>query len=229
MSTIAIVGAGPGLGASLARRFGHEGYAVALVARNAGRLDALATELRQAGVDAHPYPADVTRPETLHAALTRASADLDGIDVLEYSPAPSGTGAGALAPVDALHLSIEAVKPQLEYYLYGGITAIQAVLPGMLERGTGAVIASTGASSGPMIHPPFANIAAASGALRNWMLNLHQALAPHGVYAAHVAIAAWIGHGGPASQADAIAEAYWQLLRYRSAPELFYRDETLTM
>jgi predicted ester cyclase len=58
------------------------------------------------------------------------------------------------------------------------ITAIQAVLPGMRARGAGTILVSTGASSGPFIHPPFANIAAASGALRNWILNLHAALQP---------------------------------------------------
>jgi NAD(P)-dependent dehydrogenase (short-subunit alcohol dehydrogenase family) len=230
MPTLAIVGAGPGLGASIARRFGREGYRVAVLSRNPGRLAALAGQLRSAGVDAHPYPADVLEPQTLHDALTRAAGELDGIDMLEYSPAPAPTDQdGPLAAVDAVDLTVAVAARQIEYYLYGGITAVQAVLPSMIERGSGTVVVTTGASSGPVVHPPFANIAAASGALRNWTLNLHSALAPKGVYAAHVAIAAWIGQGGPASQPDTIAESYWQLVHDRSQAELFYVDDTLTI
>jgi NAD(P)-dependent dehydrogenase (short-subunit alcohol dehydrogenase family) len=230
MPTLAIVGAGPGLGASIARRFGREGYRVALLSRNPGRLAALADQLRGAGVDARPYPADVLVPQTLHDALTRAADELDGIDMLEYSPAPAPSDqAGLLGAVGAVDLTVAAAARQIEFYLYGGITAVQAVLPSMIERGSGAVVVTTGASSGPLVHPPFANIAAASGALRNWTLNLHAALAPKGVYAAHVAIAAWIGQGGPKSQPDTIAESYWQLLHDRSQAELFYVDDTLAI
>ena len=228
MPTLAIVGAGPGLGASIARRFGREGYRVALLSRNPGRLAALAGQLRGAGVDARPYPADVLEPQTLHDTLIRAADELDGIDMLEYSPAPSDQ-AGPLAAVGAVDLTVAAAARQIEYYLYGGITAVQAVLPSMIERGSGAVVVTTGASSGPLVHPPFANIAAASGALRNWTLNLHAALAPKGVYAAHVAIAAWIGQGGPRSQPDTIAESYWQLVHDRSQAELFYVDDSLAI
>jgi NAD(P)-dependent dehydrogenase (short-subunit alcohol dehydrogenase family) len=228
LPSLAIVGAGPGLGASLARSFAKEGYRVALLSRNSGRLNALAEQLRHDGVDAHAYPADVTEPQTLHDALTRAAHDLGGIDFLEYSPAPSAPDqAGPLAPVDAINLTVETVTPQIEYYLYGGITAVKAVLPAMIEKGAGTVVISTGASSGPVLHPPFANIAAASGALRNWTLHLHAALEPRGIYAAHVAIAAWIGRGGPKSQPDSIAEAYRQLVKDRDQAELFYLDDTL--
>lgn len=42
MTTMAIIGAGPGLGAAVARRFGGEGHDIALIARDQGRLDTLA-------------------------------------------------------------------------------------------------------------------------------------------------------------------------------------------
>ncbi|WP_033341525.1 SDR family NAD(P)-dependent oxidoreductase [Catenuloplanes japonicus] len=223
MPTLAIVGAGPGLGASLARRFGRDGYRVALISRNPASLT---ERLRGDGVDAYGYPADVLVPRTLHDALTSAAEDLGGVDFLEYSPAPGQ--AGPLAPVAATDLTVESVSRQIEYYLYGGITAVQAVLPAMISRGSGTIVVSTGASSGPVIHPPFGNIAAATAALRNWTLHLHAALAPQGIYAAHVAIAAWIGRGGPKSDPDVIAESYAELVRDRTEPELFYLDESLS-
>lgn len=227
MTTIAIVGAGPGLGRSIAARFGREGSQVALVSRDQAKLESLAQGLAAQGVDAAGFAADVTDPASLEAAFTAVTGRFGPVDVLEYSPAPPNSQTGPLAPVGAIELTVAAVAPQIEYYLYGGIGAIGQVLPGMLERGAGTILVTTGASSGPVVHPPFASIAAASGALRNWVLNLNAALAPKGIYAAHVAIAAWIGNGGPRSQPDVIADSYWQLYQDRTEAELFYADEQL--
>lgn len=69
MSTIAIVGAGPGLGAATARRFGRQGFDVALIARDRERVDALAAQLTESDVPALGYTADVRKPETISAAL----------------------------------------------------------------------------------------------------------------------------------------------------------------
>ena len=222
MSTLAIVGAGPGLGFSIARRFGAEGFDVGLVSRSQQRLDELAGQLQAEGIHAAGFAADVTDPGTVTSALDRIESRLGAIDVLEYSPA-ARLGTPDLAPVDAIHVTVENLRPQVEYYLYGGVSAIGHVLPAMIERGSGTILVTTGASSGPAIHPPFANIAAGSGALRNWVLNLHQALTGTGVYAAHIAIAVWIGAGAPEAEPDVIAERYWELYRTRETPELFYQ------
>jgi len=220
MSTAVIIGAGRGLGRAVAHRFGAEGFEVALIGRNAGTLDWLVGELAEAGVRAEGFVADVTDRPALVGAFDEAKAHFGPIDVLEYSPAPSDPA--AIGAVDAVELSVEALRPQLDLHLFGGVTAVQQVLPDMLARGTGTILVSTGASSGPVIHPPFANIAAASGALRNWVLNLHAALEPHGVYAAHVAIATWIGQEGPVSRPETIAETYWELHRSRRDAERVY-------
>lgn len=226
MSTIVIIGAGPGLGLSIAKKFGSHGFDVALVARNKEKLDGLVAELEALGVRARGYQADVTETAGLVSAIEAAVSELGPIDVLEYSPAPTAGNRGRLATIDAVHLTVDAVAPQLEYYLFGGITAIQSVLPAMLERGSGTILVTTGASSGPMIYPPFASIAAAAGALRNWILNLHAAVQPNGVYVAHIALAANIGKGGPASEPDTIAESYWRLYQTRTDPELYYVDSS---
>jgi NAD(P)-dependent dehydrogenase (short-subunit alcohol dehydrogenase family) len=220
MGTAVIVGAGPGLGRAIARRFGAEGFDVALIGRTAATLDTLAADLTGAGVHAEAFVADVTDRPALARAFGKVKARFGVVDVLEYSPGPGDPT--AIQAVDAVNLTVEALRPQLDLYLFGGVTAVQQVLPSMLARGSGTILVSTGASSGPVIHPPFANIAAASGALRNWVLNLHAALAPRGVYAAHVAIATWIGQQGPASQPEAIAETYWELHQSRQDAERLY-------
>jgi len=62
MTSIAIIGAGTGLGAAVARRFGAGGFTVGLISRNQGRLDALAEDLATDGVQAKGFAADVRRP-----------------------------------------------------------------------------------------------------------------------------------------------------------------------
>ena len=68
-TTIAIVGAGSGLGLETARRFAREGFAVALISRHQGRLDELAATLRAEGVTAEGFAANVRDQVSLRTAL----------------------------------------------------------------------------------------------------------------------------------------------------------------
>src|SRR4051812_89049 len=88
MTTIAIVGAGPGVGAAVARRFGREGVDVALVSRTQSNLDTLAAALTAEGVNARGFAGDVRDREALDRALTEAADTLGPIEVLQYSPLP---------------------------------------------------------------------------------------------------------------------------------------------
>ncbi|WP_239514369.1 hypothetical protein [Streptosporangium sp. 'caverna'] len=90
----------------------------------------------------------------------------------------------------------------------------------MREAGAGTLLFATGGGS-ITPHPAMGNINAAA-ALRNWVLNLHQVLDGTGVYAAHVAISAWIGSGPPEAEPDAIATTYWDLYRNRDRAEINY-------
>lgn len=221
MPTIAIVGAGSGLGLALARTFGAQGFAVALLARNPDNLDQLVASLAADGIDAAGFPADVTDAPSLHRALGDAAERFGGIDVLEYSPAERA--AGPLAPVDIREAAPANIQPQVEYYLYGAVEAAHAVLPPMLAAGAGTLLFTTGAAS---VHPVpmFGNVGIGAAALRNWALNLGTSVAAEGVYIAHVAIGVWIGEDGPEGvdrlPASEIAERYWALYQQRSVPEL---------
>jgi NAD(P)-dependent dehydrogenase (short-subunit alcohol dehydrogenase family) len=220
MPVLAIVGAGPGLGLAIARRFGREGFQVALISRSQSKLDALAAELAADGIDAAGFPADVLDRPSLRAALGAAAERFGPVDVLEYSPAPS-SGAPDLAPADVTQVTEENIQRQVEYYLYGGLAAAQAVLPSMLERGRGTLLFTTGASS-MLAFPQMGNIGVGSAGLRNYVLALNAALADKGVYAAHVPLATWIGSGGPETQPDTIAEIYWELYTSRDQAERLY-------
>lgn len=220
MPTIAVVGAGPGLGLEIARVFGTRGFSVALVSRTQSRLDELAATLSTEGVEAAGFAADITDEASLIATFAAIREQLGPVDVLEFSPAPSATSPG-LEPVDVLDVTATNLQPQLDFYLYGALNAVRQVLPDMLSNGTGTLLLTTGGGSVTPVQM-LGNVNVAASALRNWVLNLHGALTPKGVYAAHVAISAWIGSGKPEAEASAIAQEYWKLYEARDRAELHY-------
>jgi len=139
---MAIVGAGPGLGAAVARRFGTEGFGVALIARSQERVDALAAELADDGVTARGFSADVRELSTLTAALESAAETLGPIEVLQYSPIPQKDFMLPLLETGPADL----VGP-IEFSIYGPVAAVQHVLPGMRSLGRGTILIVNGGSA----------------------------------------------------------------------------------
>ncbi|GAA3754272.1 SDR family NAD(P)-dependent oxidoreductase [Plantactinospora mayteni] len=217
MPTIAIVGAGPGLGLSIAKVFGGHGFQVALISRDKGKLDALVAELAAAGITAAGFSADVADHPALTAALGQAAARFGAIDVLEFSPYD---GLNQVSPPE---VTVDNLRPEIEHLFYGAVTATRAVLPAMRDAGTGTLLFTTGGGAiNP--YPMLAATNAAQAALRNWVRNLHNVLAGEGVYAGTVAINVFIGATPPApgiphAEPDHIARAYWDLHTQRNQPE----------
>jgi short-subunit dehydrogenase len=119
------------------------------------------------------------------------------------------------------------VQPQIEYYLYGAMTAADVILPDLLAAGAGTLLFTTGAGS---LYPvaQYGNVTAGGAALRNWALNLGQALSGSGVHVAHVAIALMIADQAPAPgvdflPADDIAPLYWDVHHTRAVHELIVK------
>jgi NADP-dependent 3-hydroxy acid dehydrogenase YdfG len=217
MPAIAIVGAGTGLGASIAKVFGAHDYRVALISRNKENLNVLVAQLAEAGITAAGFPADVTDRPALTAALRDALSHFGSIDVLEYSPY------GGLTQDVPADVTVDGLQQQMEHHLYGAVTAVNAVLPAMLQAGTGTLLLTTGGGAiNP--YPMLASVNAAQAAQRNWTINLHNVLAAQGVYAANVAINVFIGTeppapGYPYASPDDIARVYWELHNQRTQAE----------
>ncbi|QKW35644.1 SDR family NAD(P)-dependent oxidoreductase [Actinomadura sp. NAK00032] len=224
MPTLAIVGAGPGLGLAIARTFGSRGFDVALVARTKEKLETLADQLGREGVTAAGFPADILDRASLIDALDAARARFGGIDVLEYSPAPHSPVPGLTVAAPS-QVTVDNLQPMIEYGFYGAVTAAQTVLPAMREAGSGTLLFTTGGGSVDPV-PMFGNANAAQAALRNWVINLSKELAGSGVHAAHVAVNVWIGgggpEGGPTATPEQIAPLYWDLYENRDRSEAVF-------
>ncbi|GHG40547.1 MULTISPECIES: SDR family NAD(P)-dependent oxidoreductase [Amycolatopsis] len=204
--TLVVVGAGPGLGMGVARAFGRRGFRVGLIARTASRLAALVAELAELGISAAAFPADIRDRAALAAALEHAGETWGPIDVLEYSPSPTG------AITTATRTTAEAMTAQLELHVLGAVTAVGQVLRGMRAHGGGTLLLTTGVSS--TVPAPFlANVGAAMAGLRSWAHALHAELRPEGIHAAAVTIASGVIPGAGEADPDAIGDRYYELYR----------------
>jgi short-subunit dehydrogenase len=210
---IAIVGAGPGIGQSLARQFGRHGFAVGLVARDHASLDTLVAELRRENVEAVGIAADVLDRPALSGAIAEIASTVGPIHVLEYGPMPD------MRAVTGSAASVTAENAQLffDFAVLGAATAVEAVLPHMLEDADGALLFTTGLSAmTPM--PRLGNLGIAMAALRSWVYMLHEELAPKGIYAGTVCVGGRVARGSDADP-DVIARVYYDMYSRRDRVE----------
>lgn len=205
MPTIAIIGAGPGLGAAVARRFGAEGFSIALIARDQAKLDALAAELQAGGLVARGYAADVLEPAALEAALARAAEELGPIDVLQYSPLPSRD---YLRPV--LEMTPELALEALRFSALGLIHAVRTVLPAMRGAGSGSIILINGGTS-VKARADFAGTSVAFPAESAYGEMLHDALEAEGVRVVQLVIPGAIPKLRLENGIDDVAARIWEL------------------
>jgi NAD(P)-dependent dehydrogenase (short-subunit alcohol dehydrogenase family) len=229
---IAVLGVGPGLGLSIAHRFGREGFAVALVSRNAARHPAYQEGLGEAGITSRAYLADVKDPADVRQVLAAITAELGPIDTVYFGPVAMEPGDG---PQQITDVDAAGVRGTVETIVLPAIEAVGAVLPGMLERGAGAILIP-GGLSGKYPIPMLGKLAPASAALRMYVLTLHEALKDQGIYAATLTIGGLIRRGdihtavnqhfeqlgaeAPADlDPDRIADTAWSMTVDREVPE----------
>ncbi|MBG6596012.1 SDR family NAD(P)-dependent oxidoreductase [Pseudomonas aeruginosa] len=228
--TIALFGAGSGLGTSLATRFGREGYRVALVARRPDALERLVVDLKQDGVEAHAFPADLTDLAGIPALIQSIEDRLGSVDVAVYAPAPSNARFVPAADLDAATLQSLA-----SIFAFAPVEVSHAVLQGQLARGNGAIVIVSGVTAAiPM--PGMSGVGPLMAAARNYALALNGEVAAKGVYVGTVSIGAMIERSTglraltsdgreldpnlPLIDPDVIADAIWNAAKVRDQAEI---------
>jgi short-subunit dehydrogenase len=172
--TILVTGASSGLGAGLARNYAAPGVRLALVGRNADRLEAVAQDCRAEGADVVVGRFDVSEAEPLGAWLLER--DDEAAFDLVIAAAGVSAGAGAGGEPEGLALATMQVRTNL----LGTIHTIEPLLPRMIARGSGqvAVIASIAALRGL---PYSAGYSASKAGIRAYGEALRALLAPRNV------------------------------------------------
>jgi NAD(P)-dependent dehydrogenase (short-subunit alcohol dehydrogenase family) len=198
--TALLVGAGPGLGRSVALAFAREGHAVALVARSSERVAAIADEVRATGVQVEAAAADVRDEKGLRDAVGKAVAELGTPDVLVYNAAiiqPDGLG----------QLDAAGHERAWGVNVVGALTAASVVLPRMAARGSGSFLV-TGGMPDPV--PSYISLSLGKAGVRAMTELLAMQYGPAGVHVATVTVGGAI-EPGTSLDPDAIAAHYVRL------------------
>ena len=172
-----ITGASAGFGAAMARTFVKNGHQVVLAARRKDRLEALAREL---GESALPIAMDVTDKNSIEEALSMLPQSWRQIDVLINN-------AGlALNTKPAYEVQLEDWETMIATNIKGLVTMTHALLPAMVERGSGLVI-NIGSVAGRTPYPGGNVYGATKAFVEQFTLNLRADLAGTGVRATNIA------------------------------------------
>ena len=198
-----IVGAGPNLGAAVARRFGREGMSVGLVARDAAKLEELAGVLNEEGITADFAAADIRDAEALAGAIASLAERLGPVEVLEYSPLPAQE---FMKPI--LETSVDDLRGPLEFSVLGAVAAARAVVGPMIEAGSGSILFTTGGAA-VKPYPARAGVGVSFAGEVAYARMLHEALRDRGVHVGHTAIAGRIAPGED-HEPDDVAEVLWR-------------------
>jgi NAD(P)-dependent dehydrogenase (short-subunit alcohol dehydrogenase family) len=231
----AVLGVGPGLGATVARRFAREGFAVGLMARGEESLAAAREKVEALGGTALAVTADATDAASVASSFDRVREELGEPEVFVYN-------AGAFQMGGILELSPEQFDDCFRANCSGAFYGAQQVLPAMVERERGTIIL-TGATAALRGSARFAALATGKFGLRALAQSMAREFGPQGIHVAHVIIDGQINtprlreaqpdrEESTTLSPESIAETYWQLhaqgpsawtleLDLRPAPESF--------
>jgi short-subunit dehydrogenase len=198
-----LVGAGPGLGMALARRFADGGYGVTLVARSRDGLGRLADSLADTGAQIDEVEADASDPEGLRARMVELYDEPGAPGLIIYNAVMG-------APDQLLSSSVEHLQTAYAVDVISAIVVTQVASPAMRAAGSGTIIV-TGGGFGDHPIPALASISLGKAALRSAATMLGADLEPDASRVATLTIAGQIV-AGTAFDPENIAIRYWEVV-----------------
>jgi NADP-dependent 3-hydroxy acid dehydrogenase YdfG len=135
--TILVSGYGPGISSAIAEKFGAEGYAVALAARNAERLAAGVKALQAKGIKAAAFPTDLADPNAARALVGKVREALGPLTALAWTAYDTGAG-------DLLSAEPAAIRRVLDIATTSLLATVNAALPDLKGQPDAAVLVVNG-------------------------------------------------------------------------------------
>lgn len=195
-----VIGAGPGIGRSVARRFAREGMPIGLIARTAGTLADVAEAVSPFGVPVVSLTANSTDETALRAALDTAAGEFGLPDAVIYN-------AAIIQPDTPGQLPARAQLDAWAVNVVGALTAAAHIAPTMARRGSGSFIITGGM---PEPKPQYVSLSLGKAGVRTLVTLLDQEYGPSGIHVASVTVDGPVA-AGTAFDPDDIAEHYWRL------------------
>ena len=135
--TILVCGYGPGISTAVAERFGSEGFAVALAARNADRLAAGVKALEAKGIRAAAFPTDVSDPAAARALVGKVRAALGPLTAIEWTAYSSAAG-------DLLAADVPEIRSALDVAVTSLLAVVREALPDLKAQKGGVLVVNGG-------------------------------------------------------------------------------------
>jgi short-subunit dehydrogenase len=211
-----LIGAGPGVGGAVARRFAEGGYHVTLLARSTDGLAKLADALADTGAAVDTLAADASDPEGLRARLGSVYASSGAPGLLVYN-------ASSLAPDSLLTSDVAHLHETYDVDVVSAVVAAQVAAPAMRVGGGGTILFTGGGFADHPV-PALATISLGKAALRSAATMLGADLAGAGVRVASITIAGQVAPG-TAFDPKRIAETFWTVVQSDDAWQAEFRFE----
>ncbi len=208
-----IVGAGPGISLNTAKKFGKEGFKVALISRSITSLQKYEYELKNDGIAAKGFPGDISSVDSLKTAFNEVIKTYGKIDVLLYNAAAGRTGKPTT-------LSDDQLVEDFKISVAGALISVKEVIPYM-QNGT---ILLTG--GGLALHPyaDYASLAIGKAGIRNLAYSLHQELSPKGIYVGTLTIKGFVQEGTYFSPEN-IANTFYSMYEIQTETEIIFEEK----
>jgi NAD(P)-dependent dehydrogenase (short-subunit alcohol dehydrogenase family) len=200
MSGAVVIGAGPGIGQAVARRFAKEGLPVGVIARTQATATAAAEAVFRIGPRAVARTADSSDETGLRSALDAVADELGPPDVVVYN-------AALIRPDTPGELSVQAHLDAWAVNVLGALSAAAHVAPAMASRGSGTFLITGGM---PEPKREYVSLSLGKAGVRTLVTLLHQEYGPAGVHVASVTVDGPVTPG-TAFDPEHIAEHYWRL------------------
>jgi NAD(P)-dependent dehydrogenase (short-subunit alcohol dehydrogenase family) len=194
-----LIGAGPGVGAGVVRRFGREGFRSTLISRGQ-TLEQLATDLRGGGVEIEAVAADIEDLDRYRATLERIFSAPGAPGVSVYNAALPDPGA-------ILDATVERLRTAYDVDVIGAVIAAQVATPVLRAAGGGTLLVTSGGFADHPV-PALATLSMGKAALRSAQTLIAAGVLGDGIHAATVTIAGSVKPGTDFDP-DKIAELFW--------------------
>ncbi len=195
---VVVVGAGPGVSGSVARRFADEGYDVALLGQDQEVIDALVPDLEARGATVGHAVADVTDEQAARDAVRRFGEHTGRIDVLHFNPS-------AFREKNPLQLTVDELLEDVALGVGALLTVVQAARPYL---SSGARISVTGSMAADEPWEGAASLGVQKAGVRNLVHSLDKTLASDGIRAVSVTVRGALAREGTFTP-DRVADAIW--------------------
>jgi NAD(P)-dependent dehydrogenase (short-subunit alcohol dehydrogenase family) len=198
-SHLLLIGAGPGVGAGVVRRFGREGFRSTLISRHAA-LEQLAPELRGEQLEIEAVGADLADLDNYRKALERTFDAPGAPGVVAYNAALPDPG-------QILDTTVDQLRTAHDVDVIGAILAAQVAAPVLRAAGGGTLLATSGGFADNPV-PALATLSMGKAALRSAQTLIAAGLQDDGIHAATITIAGAVKPGTDFDP-NKIAELFW--------------------